>query len=111
MGKLYGGEDRVWESVVTYPLSQRCHEECVRWYFCFEARHSDVVNGRNRVFAYQCCLASTLHAVETNKERGRLLAFRGVELSMLGDSIEDEWHAVLGLVVDDFRHFDLIVSM
>lgn len=100
---MYGAEDRVWESVVTYPLSQRCHDG---WKDVFM-----LVKGSDRVFAYQCCLASTLHAVETNKEWGRLLAFRSVELSMFGDSIENEWHAVLGLVVNDFRHFDLIVSM
>jgi hypothetical protein len=54
--------------------------------------------------AYQCCLAGTLDAIQSNKERCWLLALRSIRLLVLGDPVEDEGDTVFGLVVDDLRH-------
>jgi hypothetical protein len=56
------------------------------------------------IASYQRRLASALNAVEANKERSGLLAFRLECFPMFLDAVEDERHAVLRFVVYDFGH-------
>jgi hypothetical protein len=72
-----------------YPLSLEIHG-------CAE--------GNFLIASYQCRLASALDAVEANKERSWLLAFRLECFPMLLDAVEDKRHAVLRFVVYDFGH-------
>ena len=71
VGRLYGGDDRVLESVVTYLVSVMGCWKCSPR----SQRYMTVLRRESVIDSYQCRLASALDAVEANKEWSRLLAF------------------------------------
>ena len=53
---------------------------------------------------YQSRLPGTLDAIQPEEERRRRFIFALIVFSMLFEPLEDEWNAVLGLVIGDLRH-------
>lgn len=57
-------------------------------------------------FTYQRRLPSPLHPVQAYKERRWRLTLALIVLAVQFDVVEDERYAMLGLVINDFRHND-----
>jgi hypothetical protein len=57
-----------------------------------------------RSSTYQSSLSSTLDTIQSEEERRRRFTLALIVFSMLFEPLENEWNAVLGLVIDDIRH-------
>lgn len=64
-----------------------------------------VIDGVKESFhTYQSRLARTLHAIEPYEKWRRGFATTCVQAAVLLNVVEDEWNAMLGLVINDLRH-------
>jgi hypothetical protein len=57
-----------------------------------------------RSITYQSSLSSTLDTIQPEEEWRRPFTFALIVFSVLFQSLENKWNAVLGLVIDDLRH-------